>query len=618
MITTMIRALLLLVGVWLAGASLATPSWRFTPIEQGLPPSEFTDAFSTRQLSIGTTVNNRGHLIGYWLDEAGTYHGFNILQGTNPEYLIWNTPDFVYLSAGEPTCFLFFCSLVVPWGMRFEGDLATSAFLTTHIGSSPLPGSLPFSRLPGNFVDSNAAGVVATTQVAGDLQFGAIVDAQGAVVREDVRWLVAINDLAEPLVLGYRGEAACDVYGECIPPDECDEEGDRHSHGNGGGQGNGHTSHGNGHGYGHDPCRDKGNPHHDDDEPEIAYLPQGDDGGAVVLRFNADRSVTDFELPVQGRFGADTVALTNLFPLAMNDTELVVRADVIVEGMRYRQQLLHCRFDALQLDADLDGVLDCVDGLNLLLTPDDTLRLATVLGYSLSQSGVLAGNLGFRDSGVGVPFVLDLRAPLPQLALLANRAMGTQGWELNVVTDINATNRMIGFGFDQCSQRPDAYFLTPETVPASDLAFVPGTPALSARVAPGSVLSLAPAVTGGSGSYMFRYLRFDSGGAQWQEIQGWANQSLQMQAPDIEGQFCLRIQVADTANPDDLRERVIRYTVSEDAGGNPAQPADSTLAAEVAETLPALGSASPLWVLWAGLMLGWRRAFRRLSSGETG
>ena len=501
----------------------------------------------------------------------------------------------MYLAAGEPTCIWFFCSFITPYGIRIHDEVGESAFLTSAIGASPLPGSLPMSRFPGNFVDANAAGVVATTQVAADTQFSALIKAGQVTLLEDINWLVGINDLPEPMALGYRGQAECAVYG-CVPdPDECEEAGDAHEHQ----KGKGHEEHGQGNGYGHDPCHraniteKKGNVQ----EVSVEADPQAT-GEVVVVQLTAD-GVRQYRVDSAAGNALPATSASNLFPLAINNQTLVLRGDVVMDGLRYHQQLLRCDFDPLSLDADNDGALDCITGIEPLYSPDNSLRFQTVLGFALNNAGMLTGNLGFTTSGMGVPVVMNINQD-SEPDLLANHINGHGDWVLNALTDINASADVVGFGFSQCSDQPDAWFANPVALGVSDFGFALRSVELDTRVPPGATREWSAQARGGSGAWVSRYHLYDPMLGGWQLLQDWGTLPVTLPASAAGTVLCLREEIADLGNPDDLRQRVIRLDVSDGEGLNSSQPADTDLGIAISDALPALGASYFL----AGLMLG--------------
>ena len=206
-------------------------------------------------------------------------------------------------------------------------------------------------------------GVVASTQFNSSSQFGVLIHANGQVLLADVPWLIAINDLAEPLILGYDGaDGGCLVFGDdCVPdPVDCDDD-DRH-HGNGADTGQGHEEHGNGNGYGHYDCDDdehgSGGPRDDEDEVDprnrrALLLPNYPAPktvqaktvappavtGALLIRLRTDGSTLRYRFPATAVAGDGSYAVTDLFPLALNDTRAVQGYSLVIHDLKPEESL---------------------------------------------------------------------------------------------------------------------------------------------------------------------------------------------------------------------------------------------------------------------------------------
>ncbi|MEE4251273.1 MAG: hypothetical protein V2I38_11840, partial [Alcanivoracaceae bacterium] len=414
------------------------------PLTEMTAASAFGQSFASHQYSVGTTVNQRGNLIGYQLTEAGQWRSFNVTPGSNPALVIVDTPDFIALAAGEPVCVWIFCSAALPWGMMLAQDGPVGQFVGRDPLLAPLPGSLPDSRFPGALVNGNRHGVVATSQQSDAGRFAAIVFSSGVVTLSDVPWLTAINDNVPAQVLAYHGaDADCLISAiGCEPPApvSCRQDGDRHTNT----RGKGHHSHGKGHGYGHYRCG-PGKPGSDSYrgivasaqsiDPPAASANVGD--GSSLITVTADGVISRLNFPSQLASGE---GLSKLYPLALNNRTVVLRADIHGSTV-WPGRLLRCDFDPLQQDDNADGVVDCLGGLRPIETAETGIRVRTVFGFSLNNQGLLIGNTGFAGAGIGVPFQLNLNQVVVQADLLANRLIGAEGWEPASVNDLNDGRR---------------------------------------------------------------------------------------------------------------------------------------------------------------------------------
>ncbi|MFP5383175.1 MAG: hypothetical protein ACLGHG_03805 [Gammaproteobacteria bacterium] len=557
-----LSTLLVLFGIGVAQAAVPA-GYRFASIADQADDPVYAVNYGPERISLGTAINNNGHLFGFRVTEAGILRSFNIAFGTNPKMTSVETDNFVALSGSDTSCWWIFCTTEYPFGMRVLDDgTAVTAFLNTVIGTSPLPGSLPYALFPGNFVEENRNGIVASTQVDLVSQFGAFLHPGGVTVLADVPWLAGINDLAHPLALGYDGlDGDCLVFGEnCAPlPEECEADGsDTHSNTTG----RGHESHGRGHGYGHYKCRSDADADGADGAGtgSTAILP---DTGALLLRLStSDYSVSRYRFPRFVTAGDALYAARLVFPLAINDSRAILRGDVVLGDGTLDQRLLSCSFDGSAPDADGDGVVDCIGGLQLVGGVAGSIRVGTVLGFSLNNAQTLAGNLGYSAAGIGAPFVVDVAAAVPVPVLLSNLATGSAGWEIHNITDLNQNGRMIGYGYRDCGAFPQAFFIDPGTAPASTIRFHRGAFERPALLETGDLLLLAPTVSGGSGLYEFRIRTRTPADSEWTLLSDWsADASVFAPAENFRGDVCFHVEARDALAPESSSEMVVRYRV---------------------------------------------------------
>lgn len=592
--------LVAIMTVFLSGAVLANSLYSVRPMSAVVAGSLFETQFDEAAFSVATTINQRGNMFGYQLTHTGQYRTFNITEGTNPRLTVVDTQDFLGLAAREPRCFWFFCTTVQPFGIARLPEGASTGFVGQTIDESPLPGSLPENRFPGNFVQSNGAGMVATTQYDGQQHFGAIVVNDAVVLPTGVSWLVAINDNNAPQVLGYRGSHAdCLVFGQNCPlpvDDDCPEEDELYKNPRQNQQ-TGHVPAGRAAGFYQCSARagvaplpsQRNNDHRQAGPPNSEPGAQGQgrrarsgttapvtvqDNGVVLLQMAADNT---YDLLGFSAMLDDGTPMEMAFPLAMNASVAVIRADLITPTGRTPGRLLTCHFDPLALDTDGDGLVDCAGGWQ----PLDAPSVRTVLGFSLNAQGVLAGNLGHNSAGIGQPLVLDITGAAAP-ALLVSRVPQPGGWELSSIVALNNSGRAVGYGYRDCSAAPEALVLSPigSSLPG-ELAFMPGHWLLDTQVDAGQGFSIAPAASGGSGQYLFRYSRKQPQELVWTPLGGWSADPLQ-QVADSQGHLCYRIEVTDAVDMSVTREVVVRYQV----GAVSANPATPSLPAEV--TLQAL------------------------------
>ncbi len=560
--TSMLAALLLTL---VSPATQADDGFLFRPLTEMTATSVFGQSFASHQYSVGTTVNQRGNLIGYQLTASGQWRGFNITPGSNPSLVIVDTPDFISLAAGEPVCFWIFCSSALPWGVMLTADGPVGQFVGRDPLLAPLPGSLPDSRFPGAFVNANRAGVVATSQQSDAGRFGAILFSNASLTLADAPWLTAINDNVPAQVLAYHGaDADCLISGVgCTPPPstDCHDDGDRHSNT----RGKGHQSHGKGHGYGHYRCG-PGKPGSDsyrgirtstDSAPSVAVESAG--AGSSLITVAADGVISRLQFPSQLASGE---GLSRMYPLALNNRTAVLRADIHGSSV-WPGRLLRCDFEPLQQDGNGDGVVDCLNGLRPVEAPETGIEVRTVFGFSINNQGLLIGNSGFAGAGIGVPFQLDLNQLVVQAELLANRLVGGDGWELGSVNDLNDGRRAIGHGYLNCSDAAQAVALMPLTALSRGVGFRAGSWLHPATVAPGQNYSLAPQAKGGSGQYLYRYSARRAGDSDWTLLQDWSADALQATASAQAGDVCHRIELADALSSAQ-RELIVRVRVSTD------------------------------------------------------
>ncbi|MFZ5755427.1 MAG: hypothetical protein ACOY3X_00825 [Pseudomonadota bacterium] len=581
-------AAILLSGLLLAGTGLARAAlpagYTFSSIADAIPETaEYKTQFADQQFSVATATNNLGVLYGFRVTTAGQVRAINIKFGANPAMTAVDSDDFAALSAADVSCWWILCNTEFPFGIRVltddvTGDTsAVTAFLNTPDDATAVPGSLPFMEYPGNFVDENKAGVVATTQMAAGTQYGLLIHAAGQVVLDDVPWLVAINDLAEPLVLAYgRLDGACLVFGEdCAPdPDECDDDDDHHH-----GGGRGHEEHGNGHGYGHHKCDDD-HGHGSStggDLRTVRTVAPAEPDGALMIRLLADGSTVRYRFPSTVVAGDAVRQVASVFPLAINADRAVLRGDITVGSTVYEKRLLSCTFDPAALDAGADGTLDCTGGMTVIGGIAGSIRAGTVLGFALDNAGVLTGNFGYNAAGIGHPFLVDVTAATPVAESLVNLAVQAEGWELNTVTDMNHSGRLVGYGYRNCKALPEAFFLDASvTAPAGGLRFVRGALETPAWLEPGDALDIRPAVTGGSGSYQYRTWMKTPADADWTLLADWTTGNAHYDTGSYTGDVCFRMEVRDTAAPEAVREQVVRYNVSEAETVTPEEGGDGT------------------------------------------
>ncbi|MFZ5724060.1 MAG: hypothetical protein ACOY33_10435 [Pseudomonadota bacterium] len=556
------------VALWPLAASAALPAgYQFSSVADAIPSmAAYKQQYADQQFSVLTATNNNGVLYGFRMTTAGMVRATNIKFGSNPLMTAVDSEHFVALSGADVTCFLgIFCNTEYPFGLRItDGQHAVTAFLNTPTNGTALPGSLPFVQYPGNFVDENRRGIVASTQLGLTTQHGVLFHGNSYTELLDVPWLVAINDLAEPVVLAYGGaasEGTCSVFGEDCPPvpDSCvpgDE--DTHEHGNGHENGNGHHSHGNGNGYGHYKC----------DRHDVADGPAFVPGNsAILIRLFSNLTTVRYGLPASVNLDGVEHPVADVFPLAINDSRAVLRGDVLVNGTVYKKRLLSCVFNPAAMDANADGIADCIGGLLLVGDLEHSVRAGTVLGFSLNNAGMLAGNLGYTAASVGMPFLLDLNAAVPEAVLVANLADNAGSWEINALTDHNQTGKLVGYGFRDCAAKPQAFFLDPKTTaPAGGaLRFGVGSFEFPALLAPGDVLDIAPSVSGGSGSYEFRVSVKTPADSGWTLLSDWAADAGSYDPGSYQGDVCLRVEARDAAAPTMQRSEIVRYRVTGDA-----------------------------------------------------
>jgi hypothetical protein len=549
----------------------ANDGFLFRPLTEMTAASAFGQTFASHQYSVGTTVNQRGNLIGYQLTANGQWRSFNVTPGTNPALVIVDTPDFTALAAGEPVCIWIICSTALPWGLMLTPEGPVGQFVGRDPLLAPLPGSLPDNRFPGAFVNANRSGVVATSQQSEAGRFGAVLFSNGTLTLTDAPWLTAINDNVPAQVLAYHGaDADCLIAGPgCTPPPstDCHDDGDRHANT----RGKGHQSHGNGHGYGHYRCG-PGKPGSDSYlgitvTPEFVTSVASESAGAgsSLITVSAEGVISRLQFPSQLASGE---GLSRMYPLALNNRTAVLRADIHGSSV-WPGRLLRCDFEPLQQDGNGDGVVDCLNGLRPVEAPETGIEVRTVFGFSLNNQGLLIGNSGFAGAGIGVPFQLNLNQVVVQADLLANRLVGADGWELGSVNDLNDGRRAIGHGYVNCSDSAQAVALMPLTALSGSLGFRAGSWLHPATVAPGQNYALAPRAKGGSGQYLYRYSARRAGDSDWTLLQDWSAYALQATAAAQSGDVCHRIELAD-AQSSEQRELILRVRVSTDL--SPAMP----------------------------------------------
>lgn len=559
----MLAALLL---VLVLPAARANDGFLFRPLTEMTAASAFGQTFASHQYSVGTTVNQRGNLIGYQLTANGQWRSFNVTPGTNPALVIVDTPDFVALAAGEPVCFWIFCSSALPWGLMLTAEGPVGQFVGRDPLLAPLPGSLPDSRFPGAFVNANRSGVVATSQQSDAGQFGAVLFSNATLTLTDAPWLTAINDNVPAQVLAYHGaDADCLISGIGCPPPaptDCHDDGDRHTNT----RGKGHHSHGKGNGYGHYRCG-PGKPGSDSylgikaaSETAATGAASASAGaGSSLITVSAEGVISRLQFPSQLASGE---GLSRMYPLALNNRTAVLRADIHGSSV-WPGRLLRCDFEPLQQDGNADGVVDCLNGLRPVEAPETGIEVRTVFGFSLNNQGLLIGNSGFAGAGIGVPFQLHLNQVVVQADLLVNRLVGAEGWELGSINDLNDGRRAIGHAYMGCEDSARAVALMPVTELSGSLGFRAGSWLHPATAAPGQNYVLSPQAKGGSGQYLYRYSARRAGDSDWTLLQDWSADALQATASAQSGDVCHRIELAD-AQSSEQRELILRVRVSSD------------------------------------------------------
>lgn len=583
----------------------ALAAYQAQSLEDALPESVFRDGYVTRQWSLATDINETGQLFGYQLTAEGQLRSFNLGFSENPAFSVVDTPDFMALSAGDSTCIWVICITEAAFGILLTEAGALTSVVGGPSDTSPLPGSLPFAYLPGDFVEENREGVVATTQVlpTGG-QFGAVLFTDRVVVLDTIPWLIDINDGAAPLVLGYDGDDAdCQIYGiDCDTDEEDPCSGDRHRHTSG----IGHHSHGRGHGYGH----------HCDKEQTAGVHPRSSAAtsslGALLIDPNG-------ESPVFMRFPENLpdvpgVTAQRLFPLAMNQSLIVLRADLLGSEANYPGRLVLCRYDPDSPDTDNDDVVDCQSGLELAETDlADSHAIGTVLGFSVNDNDRLIGNFGFSAAGIGFPMVLDIGEGNAEL--LANRLQSPFDGELSVISAIDNDGEGVGYGYQACGEVPDAIRLLPALAgdPAPVFSYPASIP--PTWVAPSGELTLSPVATGAGGEPLYRYWQWTDG--EWQLLQDWSALPHTMTAPEDTGEICVRMDVADSLAMERQRQLVVRLRVTvdspDDDAGTPLLPSsfDPVNVADAAEQAFPLGNL-PTTFIGLLLLVGRRRSSGRV------
>lgn len=601
MLSTLVRRLagvLLLSALPVAAAAALPAGYRFSSVEDAIPVSALRTDYADQVLSIATAVNDSDQMFGFWLTPAGVFHTHAAKFGINPLGDVLDTGNFIGLTGNNITCVWFLCRhfafgiRVVPPADPAGVATGITAFVNTPMDATVVPDSLPYTLNPGNFVDENAAGVVASTQVDAPGQYGVLLHAGGAVYLEDVPWLVAINDLAEPLVLGWNGSNGdCLVYGEGCPADvddgsddTCvDEHGHRHR-----GHGRGHESHGRGHGYGHDRCTcSSATPRSaarapvprdgfDGDDPPgtIVIDPDGPANASLLIRLLADGSTVRYAFP-QTVTGTDDLA--NAFPLAINGSRAILRGDVRIGDTVLDKRLLSCAFNPAALDADADGVLDCIGGLLLVGGAGNSIRVGTVLGFTLNESHVLAGNLGYNAAGTGAPVLVDVAAATPAAESLANLADIGAGWEVSALTDMNNDGKLVGFGYRDCGSEPRAVFLEPlDTASVPALRFGRGAFEFPAHLLPGATLAITPTLYGGSGVRELRVQVKTPDDSHWTLLSDWSATTASWPSGSYQGDICFLIEARDVVAPAAVARTVVRYSVAP-ADGAGEEDGDTTV-----------------------------------------
>ncbi|MDO9175122.1 MAG: hypothetical protein Q7V62_09970, partial [Actinomycetota bacterium] len=364
-------------------------------------------------------------------------------------------------------------------------------------------------------------------------------------------------------------------------------------------------------GYGHDECPDRSGNRRDDSE-----------NGALLVRLLANGTTLRYRFPDTVLVDDTTRTVRNVFPLALNDTRAILRGDISIGRQSYGKRLLSCVINPAALDAGGDGTVDCSGGMTVVGGIADSIRVGTVLGFSMNNAGVLAGNLGYNEAGTGTPFVVDVTAATPEPVLIGNLASSTDSWEINTITDMNLSGRMVGYGYKNCGDHPEAFYIEPAaTAPASALRFgrgafeVPGF-----LVADNAPLAITPTIDGGSGNYEFRVYTRTPTDSDWALLSDWSAVTAPYAPGDYRGDVCFRIDARDTGAPDAVQRTVVRYAV---IGSVPSAPAgedtpdgDESGTADVAASTDSfritdlLGAAGGLLLAALGV-LGLRRRTRR-------
>ncbi|MFN3713248.1 MAG: hypothetical protein ACK4SX_06295 [Alcanivoracaceae bacterium] len=562
-------ALVLMVA---AQSAQASDGFLLQPLSDVVAGSQFGAQFATHQYSYGTTVNQRGNLIGWQRTATGQLKSFNVTQGTNPSLVIVDSPDFMALAAGEPVCVWIFCTAALPWGVMITAQGGVGQFIGRDPLLAPLPGSLPDTRFPGALVNANRHGVVATSQIGDDGRYGAVLFPSGPLILNGLPLLVAINDNVPAQILAHDGTGAdCLIDGigcEPAPVAGCDGSQDTHKNT----RGKGHQSHGRGHGYGHYRCG-PGKPGSDSylgltAATTLTSVSAGSvaeqEGYLVTVSADGEQSRLRFPTTL-----ASGETLVRAFPLALNQRTAILRADIHGAAV-WPGRLVRCDFNPLALDTNGDGVVDCLNGVRSVEAPETGVEVHTVLGFSLNSHGLLIGNAGFGGAGVGSPFRVQLDQVVPQVDLLSNRMVGAENWELASVSDLNDGRRAIGYGYQDCGDRPRAVVLSPLTGLSASMGFRIGRWLQNTAVIPGQAYTVAPQAQGGSGQYLYRYSVKSPGAPDWTLLQDWSASPLQAVAAQ-QGELCYRIELTDAVSSEQ-RQLVLRYRVTP-ALANPSRPA---------------------------------------------
>lgn len=552
-----VLALLLILSPTLAMSEV----WEFQSVNAAIPPqSDFFSNYNQRLYSFSTAINNHGTQFGVYTLPNDITKSYSITFSDNPEFSVIDSENFISLTAGAPTCIFGFCS-EWPFGIRLTETEAFTSWLDSPSDTTPTPGSLPFSRFPGNFVSENETGVIASTQISSESQFSVIVPESRESVIElpDIAWVVALSSGTEPLVLGYRGDNGhCLVYGHGCEPPECDEADDG---GHENTRGKGHREHGRGHGYGHD---------HDDCHEEdrtthgVSTSTADESTGSVLIKAHSDGTTERWGFPEYLDRKYDYAKVEKTFPLAMNDNQVILRATIKKHNQVWPNRLLQCRLGP-EIDTDGDGIVNCEGGLMPVIPPAEAQSVDTVLGFNLNADGKLIGNYGFNAAGIGNPFFLDTTAEAPTMHPLRNRVKKQEGWELNTITDINQQGTAVGYGYSNCSSKPDAYTLYPvsdTTLP--QLAIQHQVQSNNGAVLPGEKIRPKMDLSGGSGNYLYRLDSKRPEDAEWHAEHGWREELGSYQSSqNHEGDVCLRVRVQDSANANRSTQTMIRIRVTE-------------------------------------------------------